>query len=266
MLQPIAASPSIGVLGTWQAPLVTILVVAGAMALGAWSGARRRETAQSEDSALASMTSATLGLIAFVLAFSFGMASSRHDARKQLVLADANAIGTAHLRASLLADESAAVARSLIVEYLDRLVAAATDPARVEAEVAELDVLQAKLWNLGTSAAKDQPTAVGVGLFVQALNDVFDTTTMRLQVGARDRIPTSVWVALYVLIGLGMWLVGFQAGVRGFGWSVAPTIVTVAFALVALLISDLDRPQDGFLRVLQQPMLDLQRSLHGQGH
>lgn len=262
MLQPLEPFSGSNSYGTWGAALVTALVVAVAMALGLWRGRRARASKRGDSEAVGAMTGATLGLVAFILAFTFSMAAGRHDARRQLVLADANAIGTAHLRASLLTEDKAKAAQSLLLEYLDLRIAVAHDPSQITVALARIEGLQAQLWEIGRTAAREQPASIVVGLFVQALNEVFDIHSERVQVGARDRLPLSLWAALYLLIGLGMWLVGYQAGMLGVGVSFPPTILVIAFALVVMLISDLDRPQDGFLRVGQQPLSDLQQALH----
>jgi uncharacterized oligopeptide transporter (OPT) family protein len=74
-------------------------------------------------------------------------------------------------------------------------------------------------------------------------------------------IPTTIWLALYLVAILTMAAVGYHAGVVGTKRSVAGVAVVLSFAVIIVLIADLDRPREGLLRVNQQPLLDLRRSL-----
>ena len=64
------------------------------------------------------MVAATLGLLAFILAFTFGLAASRFDSRMQVLLDEANAIGTTYLRAGMLPEQGKQI-RALLREYAD---------------------------------------------------------------------------------------------------------------------------------------------------
>jgi hypothetical protein len=95
----------------------------------------------------------------------------------------------------------------------------------------------------------------------QSLNTVIDLHLERLTVAIRNRVPGTVWAALYVLMVIGMFMMGAQIGqgdTRHPGTEIA---LAVSFSLVLLMIADLDRPQQGFVRVSQQAMLDLQARL-----
>ena len=94
------------------------------------------------------------------------------------------------------------------------------------------------------------------GLFVESLNEVIDLDETRITAG-RNRIPDSIWLALYVVTVLSMAAIGYQFGLTGErSWPVTILLVMV-FTAVILLIADLDRPQTGLIQVSQQPMIDL---------
>jgi hypothetical protein len=84
---------------------------------------------------------------------------------------------------------------------------------------------------------------------------------VRVQVGMRNRIPTTIWVGLIALATLSMASVGYQAGLSATQRSPAMLVLVAAFASVMLLIADLNRPQEGFLTVSQQAIHDLQSSM-----
>jgi hypothetical protein len=99
------------------------------------------------------------------------------------------------------------------------------------------------------------------GLFIQSLNEMIDLHAKRVQVGTRNRIPTSIWVGLFTLAILGMTAVGYQAGLSATRRSPAMIGMVIAFAGVLFLIADLDRGLEGFLTVSQQALVDVQESM-----
>jgi hypothetical protein len=202
---------------------------------------------------------AILGLLAFLLAFTFGMAASRFDTRRELVLDEANAIGTTYLRAALLPEPHRTEIRSLLRDYVDLRVQAA-QPGITVPDLARSEELQCRLWAQAVIVGEKNPTPI-TGLFIQSMNDVIDMHAKRVTMGMRNRIPITIWGALYFTTILAMAGVGYHAGLT----SMTRTLVTVALAVtfsgILWLIADLDRPQEGLLKVSQQAMIDLQKSL-----
>jgi hypothetical protein len=101
-----------------------------------------------------------------------------------------------------------------------------------------------------------------VGLFVQSLNEVIDLHAKRLQAGLRSRIPGAIWLGLFAVAALSLATMGYHAGLSGTRRSLAILAVAVTFSVVIELIADLDRPQEGVLRISQQALLDVQRSMN----
>src|SRR5271165_5160231 len=119
---PLDAVPLWGLFGA------TVVIVLLSIEGGYWLGwYRRRRSEEEKEGPVGAIVAATLGLLAFVLAFTFGLAASRFDARRQIVVEDANAIGTTYLRAGLLPNGRGVKIRKLLREYVDaRLEAAET--------------------------------------------------------------------------------------------------------------------------------------------
>jgi hypothetical protein len=227
--------------------------------VGKW----RQDRAVDEKAAsVGSMVASILGLLAFMLAFTFGMAASRFDARRQVVLDESNAIGTAYLRASLLAEPQRSQIGKLLREYVDVRVRAVQQNTISEGRARSED-LHNLLWSQATTAAEKNPGSVMTGLFIQSLNEVIDLHTKRI-VAVRNRIPTTIWITLFALTVFGMASAGYQAGLSATRRSPEMLVLAVAFACVLYLIVDLDRAQEGLLRVSQQTMLDLQQSMKTQ--
>lgn len=243
------------------AALLTILVIVASAGLGFLAGRRQRRKRGEGEPPVGSIVGAALGLLAFLLAFTFGMAASRHDARRRLVLEHANAIGTADLRSTLVSNETGERVHALLAEYVDLLLSVARDPSHLATALIRTGEIEDQLWSTARDALRADPTSQAAALFTAALNDVFDLQSDRLQVGARDRIPAPIWIALYFLTALCMLAVGYHAGMMGSARLLPLTVLVLAFSTVVLLIADLDRPQQGFLRVSQEPLEDVAREL-----
>ena len=204
---------------------------------------------------MGAVVGATLGLLAFLLAFTFGMAASRYDTRKQLVLQEANAIGTTYLRVEMLPEPQRSEIRNLLREYAAQRVGGVTAIMTPEI-MAKSGALHDRLWAQAVAVGGQSPNSIVVGLFVQSLNETIDLDETRVTAG-RNRIPDTIWLALYVVTILTMAAMGYQFGLTGeHSWPVTILLVLV-FTTVIMLIADLDRPQAGWLKVSQQAMIDL---------
>ncbi len=236
--------------------------------IGSW---RARRTKKSDLPHTGGSVAATLGLLAFMLAFTFGSTTGRWDERKGLVLEEANAVSTAYLRAGMLPEAQRDKVRQLIAEYLDLTAVAVAKSEQpglmqvaslarfertVEELLAELQSFQSRLWDEAMAAYQAQPTA-GTNLFISAINDMFDIQQSRVTKAFDQRMPMVFWITLYVLAALSMALSGYDAGLARGGRTQAPWAVAFAFSSVLLLVVALDRPQTS--SVNKAPLLDLQR-------
>lgn len=245
----------------WALFLVTVVVIYLAVEVGHWLGNSRRRAAEPEKEAtVGAIVAATLGLLAFLLAFAFGLAATRFDARRQMVVEEANAIGTAHLRAGLLPEPHRTEIRGLLADYLDvRLAAVQT--GKVNEGAKKSVALHDQLWPHAEALAKDDPHSIAAGLFIQALNEMIDLHSKRMLIGVQNRMPTVIWAALYAVAVLSMAEIGYLTGLAGSRRSLAVVALVLTFSIVMTLIEDLDRPTEGLLQVSQQALLDLQSSL-----
>jgi hypothetical protein len=250
----------IDALPLWALFIVILLVVLLSVEFGYRLGKYRRSHHETEKEApLGTMVGATLGLLAFILAFTFGLAAARFDARRQTLLDEANAIGTTYLRAGMLPERGDEV-RRLLRDYV---------PARLEAvrsgNVAEgirrSENIQQQVWTEAETVGEKNPNSIVVGLFVQSLNEMIDLHAKRVQTGVRSRIPGAIWLGLFAVAALSLATMGYHAGLSGTRRSLAIVAVAVTFSVVIELIADLDRPLEGVLRVSQQALLDVQRSM-----
>ena len=197
---------------------------------------------------------ATLGLLAFLLAFTFGMAANRYDNRKQVVLQEANAIGTTYLRADFLPEPLDEEAKGLLREYT--AIRAGGEASFMGLEgMARSAAIQDQLWAIADQTRLQKDT-VATGLFIQTLNDMIDLDTTRVTAN-RNRIPDTIWLMLFLVAIFSMAAMGYEFGLAGArSWAVT-ILLAIAFTSVIVLIADLDRPQAGLIQVSQQPLLDL---------
>ena len=220
---------------------------------------RKRRQKDGAEAPVAPIVAATLGLLAFMLAFTFGMAAARFEERRQAVLAEGNAISTAYLRAALLPEPMATDTRSLLREYVDVRLAGA-DPAKTAQAISKSEELHTRLWSEAVGAAQKERSPL-TSLFMQSLNDVINLHEKRLMAGLYSRVPGAIWLGLYSLLVLAMVVLGYHEGISGTRRSLAVWVLVVAFSAVLLLITDLDRPGKGLLEVNQQALLDVRKSM-----
>ena len=246
----------------WLFYVMTVFIVFFSIIVGFRIGSnfRKRKTGASE-APVGTIVGAMLGLLAFILAFTFGMAASRFDARKHLLLDEVNAIGTAFLRADFLPAPQRAEARILLKKYVDLRTGVIGRHESLRQALAESEILHTKLWSQVADLPKQSGDSVLLGLYIQSLNEVIDLHSNRVTVGTQYRIPGFFWLALYFVTILTMAMVGYDFGITDRSVFPVSLILALAFSAVILLIEDLDRPMEGLLKVNQKPMLELQQKL-----
>jgi hypothetical protein len=247
----------------WLVFLLTVVMIFLSVEIGYRVGiVRVRRSEKEREAPIDSMVGSTLGLLAFMMAFTFGMAASRYDARKQFVVDEANAIRTADLRAQLLAEPQRSAMRALLLEYVDVRLRGVQNPSELSDSIKRSEQIHQILWSkiaaMGSEVAPPDRAALAA-----ALIEVINMNTRRLNAVANNRIFGAVWVVLYSLAVLAMTMLGYRAGISGRRSTLAIIVLALAFAAVLVLINDLDRPQQALVNVSQQTMIDLQTSLRG---
>lgn len=240
------------------ATALSLLAVEAGYRLGRWRHAR---VAGEKEEPVNAMVASILGLLAIMLAFAFSLAASRFDARRDAVLEESNRIGTAYLRARLLPQPQRAEAMQLLQEYV-RVRVESVEAGTINEGITRSEGIHERLWEIAMLVAEKDPSSVMSGLFIQSLNDVIDQHNTRIMVGLRSRIPATIWISIFGLTLIGMISLGYQAGLSVTSRSPAMLFTAVATASVLFLIVDLDRAHEGLLKVSQQAMIDLQKSMN----
>jgi hypothetical protein len=242
----------------------TALIVLVAIEIGYLLGRASNRRPEGEKApAVSSMSGAILGLLAFMLAFTFGIVGSRYDARKALVREEANSIRSAWLRSDCLPEAEGAEAKDLLTKYVDLRVAGAQshDLGEISKAITESNRIQRRLWDVAVENARKNPEANPAALYLESLNQMINVQATRIGIALQARIPDGIWFGLYTLLVLAMVGVGYHTAVAGSRRSWAAAVLAIAFSVVIAMISVLDRPQSTFITVSQQPLIDLRESM-----
>ena len=245
-------------------PLLVFVVSFFAMWLSAQIGASvlktRRNLEEEVREDFGVILAATLTLLGLIIGFSFSMAISRYDQRKNCEEAEANALGTEYVRADLLPPADAMKVRALIRSYLDQRVLFYLTSE--EQQLRQINVrtaqLQSELWSAAQVPAAAQPSPV-IALAVSGMNDVLNSQGYT-QAAWWNRIPIAAWGLMAVIAVCSNFLVGYgarKAKVERALLLVLPLLVSVAYSLVA----DIDDPRGGVIRVHPYNLINLSESL-----
>ncbi|MEN6309708.1 MAG: hypothetical protein ABFD91_18325 [Anaerohalosphaeraceae bacterium] len=250
----------------WCVLLMTVVAVLISIWIGTLLGQRRRSKPDhEEDTSLGTIIGATMGLLAFMLAFTFGMAADRFQTRKQLLLDEVNVIGTTYLRAGLLLEPHRSQVRSLLSDYVDiRINLAKENVQSLDQKLAETkacsEVLHFQMWSHAMALAEADRSSEIDALFISSLNEMIHLHNSRITV-LMYHIPSTIWYVLYFITILSMAIVGYQVGLSGKSVIKVSIVLALVFSSVVLLIADLDRAAEGSLRVSQEPLLELQKKI-----
>jgi hypothetical protein len=245
----------------WSIFALSAALIALALELGYRLGALRRKCSPLEkDTPVSAVVGATLGLSGFMLAMTFGIAVSRFDFRREVLLDEVDAISTTYLYADFLPPDLRDDVKANLREYVDVRIAG-INLGKLESALAVSQKLHQSLWSLAVAAERTSGNAVSVALFIQSLDAVLNVHTRRVEAGLGSRIPAVVWVVLYGVAALGMGEIGYQMALAGSARSIAGIGLVLSFAAVLWLVADLDRPHGGLLRVSQRAMQELRSSM-----
>jgi hypothetical protein len=201
-----------------------------------------------------------LGLMAFMMAFTIGIVINQQGDRKAMVVEEANAIGTAWLRAGLLEEPDLSAARPLLREYTEIRIAAANDPSLLGAMTVRSEEIHNEVWAIMEEAVRLGYESDIMGLAISSVNDVIDVHSSRLFV-AQLRLPRILGILLILATVFSFMLVGVASSSDRKRDTAAMIIFALVFAAVLIVIVDLDRPQEGLLTVPQTAMIDLLRQI-----
>jgi hypothetical protein len=251
---------------TWTLFLValfigTVLFSLAAFQCGVRFGSWRKEQPDPEPGLpVRTVVASILGLLSFILGFTFGLASSHYDSRSGAVFDEATAIGVAYRRADLLPEPERRNFRQLICEYVDLRLEAIDSTDRNET-ITRLRHLQERIWNEAVAIQKTDGAPPAATPLLQSLIDVIEVHSERVLDGMRSRIPIRVWLVLYGIALVSLFAAGYSFGLGGARRSIISVGYALVFASVIVMIAAGDHPGSDQLRMSHQALLELRSRL-----
>jgi hypothetical protein len=250
-------------LGEWHLLAIFIVGLVGAIIFSEVGRllVKRRRVGKGTD--LDSLETAVLGMLALMIGFTFAMALSRFDARREALMNEANAIGTTALRARLLPLPASEEALRLLHEYGEiRLSVIQNAPSGEKLKNANtrLHQIREALWLTTKGVSETEKNIVPIGVFVQAVNEMLDSQgrhTFALESG----VPNAVFWALYGIGAVAFLFVGYANRLQAQSLRIPVYLMAAVVSGLIVLIQDLDRPTVGFINVNQVPMIDAVRDI-----
>ena len=249
-------------LSSWALVFGLFGIIFGATAIGLLLGRRFHDRSDTLRDPIVAMQGALLGFMALVLAFGLTLAVGRYENRRQTVVDEANAIGTTYLRAQTLAEPVRSQSLALLERYTDtgiRLTLTVPDTPAARQALADGNEIERQLWALAGQALDAAPVASAPRLYVESLNEMFDSRETRAA-SLDNRVPTPV-LGLEVLgAAVALGLLAFYLGLSQRGL-LSVLVASVLVALMLLITFDLDRPRRGWIRVPATPLVALRASM-----
>jgi len=243
--------------------LIMVLFIEFGFRLGinAQAGSKKAQTAQ-----VRAIMGAGLGLLAFMLAFTFATAQTHFEARVQNLAEEARIARNAFMQADLLTEPRRSQAKRLLRDYVqlrsdDRTFKGTVVKERLADLLQQSEQIQAQLWALAAQShqlTKNKKTESKENdLFMVSILALTDIHYTRVHSAIMNRIPFTIWMTLYLMAILSMIIMGYQAGLTDRRSPVATMTLAVAFSAVIILITDLDRPVMSFFDINKQLLVDL---------
>ena len=243
--------------------LAALLIATGWVALRI-KGHASRETSGSENADIALMLGGVMTLLALMLGFTFSLSESRFETRRQLIVDEANAIGTTYLRTRTLPEAGGAEMRESLRKYVALRIEMDTSSAGTPERLGELvdrsKQLQETLWAQASVLARENPNPVR-GLLLQTLNEMIDISATRLA-AFKNRVPFSIYIVLFLVSLTVMWLFGYYFSMQSSRPRLLVVVLALLIASVMWLIMDLDQPLRGAIRPSQESLRDLGADLN----
>jgi hypothetical protein len=194
-------------------------------------------------------------LVAFLIGFAFSGAASRFIDRQDIILKEANALGTAYLRADTIAEPQRSELRSALKEYTADRVTMLTREGRdqIEPLLAKVSGLHERMWRSAIKATQDNAPLMAVVL--PPINEVIDLHSTHLAM-ARKHLPVPIMAVLLGTAAIVVGMIGFGNGRLGRRFSVVDSVYGAVLGVALWMTIDLDYPGIGLIRVSNLPLAE----------
>jgi len=208
------------------------------------------------------VVSIVIGLLTFLLGFTFQIASGHYDARKALILEEVSNIRATYLRAELLQEPISIDSRKLLCEYVDLWVELAKDPEKIDFAISRSQEILNMMWEGLRIIPNQERNTIDIGNYSIALTNLTSSFNKRISLFVESRIPFAVLLILYAVSFLSMIALGYQFGISGKGGFKVNLLLSMIFAMVIFLILALDHPETRLVKMNQKAIKTLQNELH----
>jgi len=229
--------------------MVVLLIAAGE--IGYRRGLFRRESKESVRSLMSGTGAAMLGLLGLLLGFTLAMAVSRWDERREVIVDEANAIGTLWLRAGLLEVPLRDELRDVLREYTDARIAlggSRDDRAALRVARTESELLHASIWAVVERANQPGRSNAVLSSLITAANEVIDLHELRMA-SIENYLPAALFLLLFTVAAVSVGFLAWAFGAANQGGRIAIVALALLIGAVLLLIMDINRPQRGRLEI-----------------
>jgi hypothetical protein len=238
--------------------LIAFGLVAGVVAaheIGFLLGSLTRSADEPFDRQVALVRTSTAALVAFLIGFAFSGAASRFIDRMDIIVKEANALGTAYLRADAIAEPQRSELKAAIKEYTADRVTLLSREGRDQLEplLAKASGLHERMWRAAITATQDN--APLRGLLLPSINEVIDMHAVHLAM-ARRHLPIPIMALLLGAAAISLGIVGFGNGRVGRRFSAIDSVYGAVLAVALWMTIDLDYPGIGLIRVSNLPVVE----------
>jgi hypothetical protein len=233
-----------------------------------YGSGRQRKPNKAQMAQVRAIMGASLGLLAFMLAFSFSMAQQHFEERTRAYMLEISAIGSSYRGAELIGKEAGDDAKALL-RYFTKLrldisqAARQSDRQALVRMIRESERIHDLLWSIAETSMEGSGENMSSGLFAQSVLAMINAHDARLQAAIFNRISPIIWLTLFAMSLLSMGVMGYQAGLTGTRSSLATWTLAITFSAVMTLITDLDRPNMTLFQMNQDLMVELQNRISG---
>ncbi|ULQ51612.1 hypothetical protein [Flavihumibacter fluvii] len=246
----------------WVISMILLVCMIVAVSIGLRLGNRNKERDNEDDKTTSNLIGGIFALNAFLLAFTFSMSAGRYEARRDILVLEANNIGTAILRADLYPDSMRNILMPLFREYVETRIAYYSitgDSALLNASVQKANGISGQIWQHCTAYFRQTGSMVPSNQLVPALNDMIDIVNTRQQ-QLYAMVPETIVMMLFVLTITSAFLAGYSNKKGRMDWPVV-VCFCILTAFVIFITLDLDRPRTGLIRLdtAENSMLELRQ-------
>lgn len=229
-----------------------------------WGRSLRRKTDDATRSQLSALEGAMLAVLGLLLAFTFGMAGTRNEARRGAMVSEANAIGTAYLRTEILGEPHTASLRTSLREYTDirlDLGGAQLHVDRIKRDRHRISELQNQMWKEVISATSGNKVTPASALVIASFNEMFDAQSSS-DMATFARVPTIIFLLLAAVACIAMGTVGCACAMGVNRNFIGTAMLALLITSIVFVIFDLDRPQRGLIKLNELPLEETRRAMN----